>query len=89
MYLLTAPCWVVKAHLDDFLFNLPSCFRRLLVRSSALVTKLKTLCGPIEPLVAGLSTDSILPAQGADGLPSFHYLCYKLFPCLHNSLCLP
>ena len=70
-------------------FYVLSCFRRLLVRSSALVTKLKTLCGSAEPLVAGLSADFILPAQSTDRLPSFQHFCYELFSLFHNSLCLP
>ena len=89
MYLFATPCRVIKTHLDDFLLNVLSCFRRLLVRSSALVTKLKTFCSSLDPLVAGLSADFVLPAQVADRFPALHDLCHKLFSLFHNSLCLP
>ena len=59
------------------------------MRSSALVTKLKTLCGPIDPLVTGFPADPILPAQSADCIISCCDFRNELFSLFHNSLCLP
>ena len=59
------------------------------MRSSALVAKLKTFCGTIEPLVTGFSADSILPAQSADCVFSCCDLRNELFSLFHNSPCLP
>ena len=61
--LFPAPAWVGNSHIQNQLFGIPVCFGRLPVRTTALVTKLLSFPGSLQPLVTGFAADSIFPAQ--------------------------